>query len=312
MRLRPKGEMLVLYDPRVGDLRVRIVDDGVALIVGRLQVARVKAHPAVFQRAVTIVKVRVDAPGIDYARGEGPQLRPLPEIIDAQAHLRPFQQPLDERRISLHRDALVHCVKIIVVKREAHGQAADDLRRQLPAGPPPLLFGIALDKLFVDIRTDQADRLLLQIFRRADAGRLPLRLDMRHRLPRRFHAPELIERIHVEGQVVQPPPIVGDGAVGEAVHPHEAVQVAPELVAVRMEDVRAVAMHVDAVHPLRVDVAAHMIAPVHDQAALCAVRQLPRQRCAGQPRANDQVIERHTPSFVLVYGCTQPASASAI
>ena len=102
--------------------------------------------------------------------------------------------------ISADRDPLIQRIEIIIVKGKPNRQPFDDKRRQLMAGTSPLLLCVSLDQLLVNIHPDQPDRLLLQIGRLGDTGRLPLLLDLRLCLLRGDHAPHPVKGIHIEGQ----------------------------------------------------------------------------------------------------------------
>ena len=84
-------------------------------------------------------------------------------------------------------------------------------------------------------------------------------------LSRGAHPPQLVEGVHVKGQVVEPPLEVGQRGVGKAVELYETGGVVPHLAVVSVEDVSAVAVHSNAFHLFAVDVAACMVAFVNHQ-----------------------------------------------
>ena len=208
-----------------------------------------------------------------------------------QPYRDPRQQPLRQRGIALLGDALIAGIEVVVVVGEAHRQTPDDEGRQLRAGTAPLLLGVALHQLFIDVTPHQTDGLLLQIPRLAVTGGRLLAAYLLPRLLRRDDTPHLVEGVHVEGQVIQLAPVVGDGAVGKAVEAGKAVDVGPHLLIVGVEDVRAVAVNVDALHRLGVGVAGNMAAPVNDKAFPPRIRHFAGKHRAEQAGAHDEIVE---------------------
>ena len=100
--------------------------------------------------------------------------------------------------------ALKARVEVIGVVCKTHWQAADYESGQLPARAAPLLFGIALDQLFLYVAPDQLYRLFLEIARLAgDPGLASLRLDPFRGLRGRTDiGPKPGKGVHVNGQVV--------------------------------------------------------------------------------------------------------------
>ena len=282
--------MLVLDDAGVGRLGVGVVDDGVALIVVGVQRLGLKADAAVLQCAQLVAEVGVHRAGVDDPVGQLVQLCLPGQIVHAQAHFHAVQHLLHHGGIAAARDALIQGVEVVVVVGKTDGQALDDESGQLGAGAAPLLAGVALDELFVDVGADQADGLLLEVLRLRDAGLGALLLDLRLRLGGGHDAPHPVEGVHIEGQVVDLAVIVGDRAVGVAVELRELVDVLPHSLVVGVEDVGAVAVDVDALHLFGVDVACDMSALVDDEAAPAGLLGLMGKYRAVQAGANDKII----------------------
>ena len=76
--------------------------------------------------------------------------------------------------------------------------------------------------------------------------------------------PHLGEGVHVEGHVVYAAAEVGDRRVDVVVELGEAVDVVPDVLHGGVEDVRAVAVDLDALDVLGVDVAGDVVAAVDD------------------------------------------------
>ena len=119
-------KVFVFDDARERGLGVRIVDDGVALKIVRVQHFRFKAHASVFQRAETVIVKAVDGARIDDGFGAGEIILLVVEKVGVEPHLAPFQHLLDDGGISADRNALIAVVEIVVVEDETHGQTLDD------------------------------------------------------------------------------------------------------------------------------------------------------------------------------------------
>ena len=73
------------------------------------------------------------------------------------------------------------------------------------------------------------------------------------------NAPHLVEGVHVEGQVVDLAVVVGHRAVGVAVELCKLVHILPHSLVVGVEDMGTVAVDIDALHALGVDVARDVV-----------------------------------------------------
>ena len=260
-----EGEPLVLDNPGVGGLGIGVVHGSVALEVGDVQQLRLEADGAVFQCAQTVAKVGIDGAGVDYLFRQRVQLVLMFQIIDTQTDFDAIQQILHQTGVAAHGNALIKGVEVVVVEGQADGQTLDDEAGQFVAGTAPLLLGVALDELFINIGAHQRDGLFFQILWLGDARGGPLLRDFGRGLVRGHHAPHFIEGVHIEGQAVQLPLVVGHGGVGEAVEGHETVDIIPDFFVIGMENVGAVFVHVNALHLLGVDIAGDVIPLVNDQ-----------------------------------------------
>ena len=253
--LGAERKMLVLDDPGIGRFRIGVVHHGVALIVVGVQHLRLKADAAVLQGPQPVAKVGIHRAGVNHLVGQCVQVLPVGQIIHVQPHLDALQHLFHHGGIAAIGDALIQRVEIVVVVGKADRQAFDDESRQFGAGAAPLLAGVAFDELFVNVRAHQTDGLLLKIFRVGDARFPLLLLDLCLGLGGGHHTPHLIEGVHIEGQIVDLAVIVGNGAVGVAVELRKLVHILPHGLVVGVEDVGTVAVHIDALHRLGVDVA---------------------------------------------------------
>ena len=74
-----------------------------------------------------------------------------------------------------------------------------------------------------------------------------------------------MEGIHVEGHVVKLVPVACDGRIGIAVELGKLLDVVPDLFVAGMEDVGSIAVYLDTLDFLRIDVPCDMGAAVDDE-----------------------------------------------
>ena len=187
-------------------------------------------------------------------------------------------------------NALVQGVEIVVVEDKAHRQPLDDEGGQLIAGAAPLLLGIALDELFIDVDAHQVDGLLFQILGLGGEMGGPLLGNLGGGLGGGDNAPHLVEGVHVEGHVVQLALVVGHRRVGVPVEHRKLVHIVPHLLVVGVEDVGAVFVDVDALHLFGIDVAGDVVALVDHQAGAPGLGGFVGKHRAEQSGADDQII----------------------
>ena len=80
-------------------------------------------------------------------------------IVRIQAHLDAVQQVGNHLGVAADWDSLIQGIEIVVVKGQAHGQALDDEGGQIFAVAAPLLLGVALDELLIDVTAHERDCL---------------------------------------------------------------------------------------------------------------------------------------------------------
>ena len=289
--LRSELEVLVLDDARVGDLALGVVDHGHALVVGLFERLGLEAQAAVLERAQPEVVERVDGAAVDRPGGDtglgGGQLL----VLHAAAHLDALEHVGDHLGVAAHWDALVAVVEVVVVVGEAAGEALDDARGQVLAVAAPLLLGVALHERLEDVAADERQRLFFKILRLADVLGGHLLGDLGAGVRRRDDArPHLGEGVHVEGHVVHVAAEVGDRRVDVVVELGEAVDVVPDVPHGGVEDVRAVAVDLDALDVLGVDVAGDVVAAVDDQDRLAGALGGVGEDGARKAGSDDEVI----------------------
>lgn len=283
--------MLVLDDACVGDLALGVVDHGHALVVGLVERLGLEAQAAVLERAQFKVVERVDGAAVDRPGGDiglgGGQLL----VLHAAAHLDALEHVGDHLGVAAHGDALVAVVEVVVVVGEAAGEAPDDARGQVAAVTAPLLLGVALHERLEDVAADERQCLLLEVLRLADVLGGHLLGDLGAGIGRRDDArPHLGEGVHVEGHVVHVAAEVGYRRVDVVVELGEAVDVVPDVPHGGVEDVRAVAVDLDALDVLGVDVAGDVVAAVDDQGRLAGALGGIGKDGARKAGADDEVI----------------------
>ena len=288
-RLRAELEVFVLDDARVGDLTLRIIDDSDTLIVFLLQTLRLEAQATVLELAELVIEILVNRASIDNLLGHRLIGRALLEEINACANLDAVEQRINQLVVAADRDALIAVIEIIVIERIAHRQALDNESGQLRAAAAPLLLRIALDELRIDIRADERDGLLLEI-PRFTLDDLALLRDDGLRLRWRHDIPELTERVHIERQIVEMSLIVRYRRIDEVVELHELVDIRPDLLIARVENVRAILVDVDAILFLAVDIAADMPATLQHQHRLPRPLHLMRKDRTEKAAAYNQII----------------------
>ena len=289
--LRAELEVLVLDDARVGDLALGVVDHGHALVVGLVERLGLKAQAAVLQRAQLEVVERVDGAAVDRLGGDiglgGDQLL----VLHAAAHLNALEHVGDHLGVAAHGDALVAIVEVVVVVGKAAGKALDDACGQVLAITAPLLLGVALHEFLEDVAAHEGQRLLLEVGWLADVLGGHLLGDLCLGICRRDDArPHLGEGVHVEGHVVHVAVEVGDRRVDVVVELGKAVDVVPDVLHGGVEDVGAVAVDLDALNVLGVDVAGDVVAAVDDQDRLAGALGGIGEDGARKAGTDDEVI----------------------
>ena len=289
--LRAELKVLVLDDAGVGDLALGVVDHGHALVVLLVERLGLKAQAAVLQRTQLKVVERVDGAAVDRLGGDiglgGDQLL----VLHAASHLDALEHVRDHLGVAANGDALVAVVEVVVVVGKAAGEALDDARGQVLAVAAPLLLGISLYERLEDIAADERQRLLLEVLRLADVLGGHLLGDLGLGVGRRDDArPHLGEGVHVEGHVVHAAAEVGDRRVDIIVELGEAVDVVPDVLHGGVEDMRAVAVDLDALDVLGVDVAGDVIAAIDDQDRLAGAFSGIGKDGARKAGTDDEVI----------------------
>ena len=104
------------------------------------------------------------------------------------------------------------------------------------------------------------------------------------------HAPQLVEGVHVEGQVVELALVAGQGGVDKVVELGKLVDILPHLAVAGVEDVGTVLVYPYIVNELAVEVATCVLAFVNDEAAFTGFGGLVGKHRAKETAANYEII----------------------
>ena len=264
----------MLDNTRPRSLRIRIVHCRIALEIRDIQHFGIKAHRTILQNAQRILKIRIDRAGVNYFLCHRIPISLILKIILFQANLDAVQHIGNHLRIAAHRDSLIQGVKIVVVKGQTDRKTLDDEGWKILALSSPLLLCIALDQLLINIRANQADRLLFQVLRLRDACCLALFLDLRRCLLRSHDTPHLVERIHIERQGIQLAVVIRHRGVRKTIKLRELVHITPDLFIIRMENMRAILVDLNALHRLCIHISCNIRAAVNHQNLLARFLRL--------------------------------------
>ncbi len=267
-------EVAELVDARVGHVSVGVVHHRGALEVPDGQDLFLEVEGAPGEVALGVVEVAVDRTRVDDGDVAHDVLLVdglrLVEEVDVQADLDVLVvgHALDPAGVPVGRQTLVGVREVAVVVRVAHGQARDDARRQVLGVRLPLLGRVLTDERLVERTTDEGDALLVEVLGRlaAELGSLLVE-QVAGGLRAERRAEELVHRAEVDRHRVHLALVRGVHPVHVVREGREPVDVLPHTLVRGVEQVRAVAVHLD---PglrlvLRVGVAAHVVAAVDDE-----------------------------------------------
>ena len=288
-----------LVDAREGHVAIRIVHDRAALVVGHVDHLGLEIEGAPTELAGLVVEVAVNRARVDDGhlahRRRLRELRGLIEEVHIRVHgdARMINHVRDPGAIAIQRQALVAILKIAVLIGESHGQTRDDGRGQLTWIRLPLLSRVARDEGVVEGATNQADRLVLKVAGLSRNFRCLL-FDERSGLGRGIRrAKKLIDCSQVDGQRVNDASVVGVDAVTVVVKGGETIDVRPDALVRCVEQVRAVAVHLNAGRLVdrRVGVSSNVIATLDDgHVHTESLRSLAGERQAKEARSNNEQI----------------------
>ena len=288
-----------LVDAREGHVAIRIVHDRAALVIGHVHNLGLEIEGAPAELARVVVKVAVNRARVndrDLAhRRRLRELRGGIEEIHTRVHgdTRMVGHVRGPRAVAVQGQALVTVLEVTVLVGESHGQTRDDGRSQLTRIRLPLLGRVPRDEGVVEGATNQADRFVLKIAGLSRNFRCLL-FDERTGLGRGIgRAKKLIDRSQVDGQRVNDASVVGVDAVTVVVKGGETIDVRPDALVRGVEQVRTVAVHLNAggLVDRRVGVASDVVATLNNgHIHTESLRSLAGKRQAKEARSNNEQI----------------------
>lgn len=150
-----------------------------------------------------------------------------------------------------------------------------------------MLLGVSFDKLLIDVVADESESLLFEV---AWCAVVSLAVYDGHSLLWGGGAPHLAEGVHVEGQVVELPVVVGYGRKREVVERGVFVHESPYILALGVEDMRPVHVYADTADVYAVGVASGVGSPVYNEALAASVGCEPCEGGAEESGADDEEI----------------------
>lgn len=264
--------MLELVGAGVRNFHVGIVHHGRALIVLHVHGFPLEAERTPFQLTVLVVEELIGHTGVDDRRVGRDGVLDV-GVFGVQLHSdeRIIEHALEDAEVAVLGHALPYVVEIVGIVGGAEGQTADDGRRQFLGVVFPLLVGVALDEGLIERTPDERDGLFFEVLRISDEVVFDLGLEEGFGLSgAEVLAVEGVDGAEVDGHGVDLALIVDEHLMLIAGELAELRDVLPHLRQRSVEDMRTVAMALDA--RFLVDegmaVAADVIASVDDRNGL--------------------------------------------
>ena len=158
--------------------------------------------------------------------------------------------------VATYRNTLISVVKVVVIVGKAKRKPFYNKGRKLVTGALPLLFCIALNKLFVNVPANQGKRLLLKVFRLGYIKLLNLLLYFCPCLAWGFNAPHFRKGIHIKGQIIKLVLINSHRRVYIVIKLGKLIYILPNSLVRGVENVSAVLMHIYVLNFLAVNISA--------------------------------------------------------
>lgn len=283
-------EVAMLDNASIRGFAVGEVHNSHTLIVSNIELFMLKAQGAVLQAAIAVVEVAVQFACIDNLIGNRLPMVTVIEKVTIQFDICPLKQARDKGVITTTRNALEGVVEVVIIVGKTDRQATDNIGWKVAAIPTPLLFGIALDKGVIDICSNKRYGLLFKILR---IFYIPtLALDLLLRLLCSSHAPQLMEGVHIEGEVIEFTLEIGEWRVYKRNKLNNRVYPLPHPLIRGVEDMRTVVMDRHAINILAIEVAANMVSAVDDLDPFTRLNSTPSHHGAEKARADDKVVVR--------------------
>ena len=281
---------------RVGEVHHRAAEVVALIVADFLEVDRAPLEVAELIVEVTVHRARVHD-------GHASRLQHLlvvrlglVEEVDSKLHsdARVVDHLLHPRGVAVGGQALPRVLEVAVVVVEAHGQALDDVGRQLGRVGLPLLAGVVLDERLIQGAADELDAFVVQVGRIGTGQLARLLFNQGLGFGRRvMRVEELVDGAQVDGQRVDLAVMGGVHAVHVIREARETVRVIPHALVGGVEQVGAVLVDLRTrllVH-VAVRVAADVVTDVDDvHAGTRMLHRLLRHRQAEQARTDNYQV----------------------
>ena len=239
-------------DPCPWSLSVCIINCRISLEIRFIEKLCFKAHRAIFQIAHLIIKIRIDRTGIDHFFCKCIILCLFLQIIFFQTNFYSLKHIGNHLCITTNRNSLIQCIKIIIIKGQAHRKSLDDKCRKIFAVTSPLLLSVTFDQFFKNISSNQRNCLFFQVLWFGNPCFSFLFFNLCFCFFRSYHTPHFIEGIHIERQRIQFPMIVCNRTVRKTVKFRKLRDIIPYFLIIRMENMCAIFMNMDFLNLFRI------------------------------------------------------------
>ena len=299
-RSLPELKMLMLYDPGVGNFTPGVIDHSIALIVVTFRhVLLLKIQGTIFQIAKGIVEILINHSGIKhFIIGDGIcsvckgclLFLHKGTISGIEANLGSVQHLLNHSGITACWNSLIAVGKVIIIISKAQRKPFNNKGRKLTALSSPLLLGITLHQLLIDIPAGKLQCLLFQILRFINSQLCDLFFDFRLCFGRCLNPPELTERIHIKWKIIDLILINCHRRIYKMIKLRKLLHIIPDLSIRGMENMCPIFMHLNSTHFACINITCQMIPLVNHKARFPLLSHLVRKDRAKQPGPYDQII----------------------
>ena len=232
-------------DPGPRSLCIRVIDCCISLEIRCIKKFCLKSYRTVFQISHLIVKVCIDRSCVNHLIGKCIPLILFLKIVFLQTDFNALQHIRNHLRISTHRNSLIQCIKIIVIKGQTHRQSLDDKGRKLLTASSPLLLCISFDQFFEDISSHKGNSLFFEILWLCDTCFTLLLFNLGSGLLWCYHTPHFIESIHIKRKGIQFSMIIRYRAVCKTIKLRKLCDIIPYFFVVGMKDMCTIFMHMN-------------------------------------------------------------------
>ena len=193
----------MLNNTGIWHLIIGIVHNRISLIVPHIKHFCLKTQGTVLQLTIAVIIKFIDHTGKKDLICLCSELFSICKEIRLQANLDTLQKLLDNTSITTLWNTLIRILEIIIIIGITKRKSLNNKSRKILAFSSPLLAGIALYQLLIYILSHQSQCLLFQVLRVCDVHAADLLLNLRFRLCRCSHSPELVECIHIKWKIIQ-------------------------------------------------------------------------------------------------------------